>query len=52
MNCPPGSGSVIQAVATSLGQNTIQLDRHITLDNKVVNSITYHSLVSWSLRYR
>ena len=44
-NCPPESGSVIQAKVTSLSKSSVQLDRTVLLDGQHVDSIQYSYLV-------
>jgi hypothetical protein len=45
-NCPPGSGTMIQARVTGIGRSSIQLDRKVTLDARQVDSIPYSFIVS------
>lgn len=43
--CPPNSGSVIQAQATGISGNAVHLDRKVSLDGAEVDSIPYSYLV-------
>ncbi|KAF4548137.1 Pyridine nucleotide-disulfide oxidoreductase-like protein 7 [Elsinoe fawcettii] len=43
--CPPGSGSVVQAVASRIEKGQIRLDRKVNLDGKQTDSIKYAYLV-------
>lgn len=44
-NCPPGSGSVIQARVVALTKDRISFDRKVDLDGQHVDSIPYSYLV-------
>ena len=44
-NCPPGSGSVIQARVTSLNRDFVQLDRKVLLDGQQLDNIPFSYLV-------
>lgn len=44
--CPPGSGTVVQARATSISKNAVQLDRKVSLDGQHLDSIPFSFLVS------
>ena len=44
-NCPPESGSVIQARVTSLRRDSVQLDRRVLLHGQHLDSIPYSYLV-------
>lgn len=44
-NCPPESGSVIQARVTTLRRDSVQLDRKVLLDEQHLDSIPYSYLV-------
>lgn len=44
-NCPSGSGTVVQAIVTSLNNSAVQLDRKVFLDGQHLDSISYSFLV-------
>ncbi|KKY27571.1 putative amid-like nadh [Phaeomoniella chlamydospora] len=44
-NCPPDSGTVVQARVTGISDTSIQLDRKVLLDGQQVDSIPYAYLV-------
>lgn len=44
--CPPGSGIVVQAIATGLTGSAVQLDREVELDDQRLRNIPYSYLVS------
>lgn len=50
--CPPGSGTVVQAMATGLNNSSIQLDRKVFLDGQYLDSIPYSFLVSIAILAR
>lgn len=45
-NCPPGSGTFVQARVTGLDASSVQLDRDVLLDGQKSNIIPYAFLVS------
>lgn len=47
-NCPSGSGLVVKAAVTKIGQSEIYLDRTVRLNDTDVMSIPYQFLVSRS----
>lgn len=48
INCPAGSGTVLQARVTTIDSNAVQLDREVTLDGVLVDFIPFSYLV-WAL---
>lgn len=51
-DCPPDSGSVVQAAVTKISASDICLDRTVSLDGKSSNSIPYAFLVSDTSHFR
>lgn len=45
-NCPPGSGTYVQARVTGLNASAVQLDREVLLDGQKSNIIPYAFVVS------
>ena len=45
-NCPPGSGTVIQAKVAGLNKSVVKLDRKVSVDGVETESIPYEYLVS------
>lgn len=44
-NCPPGSGSVVQARVTGLSKSAVTLDRKVKLDGHLLDTVPFAFLV-------